>query len=207
MADTSRSLVMDSGWKIILPPGWITLPTSASRRDAAIRSFVDAQMRGRARDELIRERIELERRLREDLSRAALAGVTQVHSLVEPVAGVPVTASLLVADIVVHAGDDISAQIAALTGPDDSVVEVGEVALADAMALRRHRRHVGPLGEDPDAPDLWQTQVEYLVEAASDRILVLIFSTVTDLVAADLVALFDAMAATLHRTGTGDVAW
>ncbi len=85
----------------------------------------------------------VERRLREDLSRAALAGVTQLHSLVEPVAGVPVTASLLVADIVVHAADDISAQIAALTGPDDGVVEVGEVALADATAATLHRTGTG----------------------------------------------------------------
>jgi hypothetical protein len=208
MTPGQRNVPLRTGWRIVLPPGWITLPTDPNRRDASIRAFVDSQMQGKARDELIAQRIELERRLREDVARAALTGVTHIHSLADLVSGAPVTATLIVADMVVGTHADLAQELAAITGPDEGTVAVSHVDVAGAMAVRRQRRVLAPLGDDPTAPELWQTQVEYLVEAAADRILVLMFSTVTDPLAPELVVLFDAIAATLHRDDDGgELSW
>ncbi|MGJ9421829.1 hypothetical protein [Aeromicrobium sp. CF3.5] len=78
--------------------------------------MLDRQFTGRARDELITLRVELDRRLRRDLARAAEAGATQIHALVDPIAGLPISATLVVAQLFTGPDGAIDAQVRSLLG-------------------------------------------------------------------------------------------
>ena len=76
MSTGQRTITAPDSYRLILPSGWFTLSTDPARRDADVKRMLDRQFTGRARDELISLRVELDRRLRRDLSRAAEAGAT-----------------------------------------------------------------------------------------------------------------------------------
>jgi hypothetical protein len=151
-------------------------------------------------------RIDIDRRLKADLAKAADAGATHVYALVEPMAGVFITASVAVAQVSVGA-DDVNEQMSALRGAAEGVLESGYVELPNLSGIRRRRRAQEALPDLPDAPPLWTTHVDYVLESAPALLLLLLFVTTSDEHADVLVELFDAVAATLHVEGDGDMAW
>lgn len=201
-----RTVTAPGPWRFVLPRGWVGLPTDASRRDAAVAALLDRQFRGTARDELISVRIDIDRRLKSDLARAAEAGATHVYALIEPMAGVLIAASVAVAQLSVH-DDEVNAQMSALLGDPDGVLESGHVELPNLGGIRRRRRAEEVVPDVPDAKPLWTTHVDYLLESGPGLILAMLFVTTSDQHADVLVELFDAVAATLHVEGDGDIAW
>lgn len=206
-----RSVAGPGRWRLILPAGWITLSTDHARREADIKRLLDRQFRRTARDELIQVRIDAERRLKADVSRAAENGVTQIHGLADPIRGLPVSATLLVAQLFTGDGTALGPQLATLLGAAEGVTENSTTELAGRTALRRVRRVEEPADpQTPTSPLIWHTHVDYLVQADADRVLVLSFVTSTDPLAEPLVALFDSIAETLHladEDGAGALAW
>ncbi|MCX6406929.1 MAG: hypothetical protein NTV28_08420 [Propionibacteriales bacterium] len=211
MTAYQRTVSGPDAWRLILPAGWITLSTDHARREADIKRLLDRQFRRTARDELIQVRIEADRRLRTQISSAAEHGVTQIHGLADPVKGLPVSATLLVAQLFTGDGSTLGPQLATLLGASEGVTENSATELAGRTALRRVRRLEEPADPETDgSPLIWHTHVDYLVQADLDRVLVLSFVTSTDPLADPLVALFDTIAGTLHvadEDGAGALAW
>lgn len=195
----TRTVNAPAGWRLVIPAGWATLSTDAGHRNAQIKRLLDRQFQGTARDELIQVRVEADRRLRQDLSRAAENGVTQVHALVDPISGMPVSATLLVAQLYVGSDREVTEGLNRLLGAATGVLEVGEVTIGGVPAMRRRRRALEPVSEEPDSPEVWHTHVDYMVQISLDDLLVLSFVTSTDPLADELAFIFDSMAGTLHR--------
>lgn len=188
------------GWEILLPRGWVSLPTDPEHSTVALRRVLDRTFRGKSRDELARVRIELDRALREQIDRAREQGAQQVHTLVEPVAGVPITASLVVAEVEVSQDDELPTVLRRVMGGATGVVENDRVTVADLAGLRRVRRVPQQLPSAGSASaSLWTTYVDFVLDLGRDRLLLLVFSTSTDPVAEELVMLFDSIASSLHR--------
>lgn len=202
----SRSVAAPGSWRLLIPAGWATLSTDPGRRDAEVRRLLDRQFRGTARDELISKRVEIDRRLRADLAGAAEQGVTQVHALVEPTQGLPVSATLLVSQLVVGMDDETSARLQRLLSGDEGVQEAGPVEIGALRGLRRRRRVEERAGSEESDPLMWHTHVDYVLEIDPESLLVLTFVTSTDPLADELVAVFDGIAETLHSEDTA-LAW
>lgn len=183
-------------WGLMLPAGWSTLSTSTASRSADVRRMTNRMMRGRSRDELVQVRIDVERTMAEQLESAYRNGATEIHVLTEPIAGTPVSASLTVAPLTLTQEQDVVDAVLQALGAGEGVVEHGTTELAGQPAIRRRRRY--PIRDAETAGEAWATAVEYVVETDPDTLLVLTFTTTTDLVADALVALFDAMAGSLH---------
>lgn len=186
-------------WELMLPAGWVSLSTDPERGRGDLKKVLDRAFRGRSRDELVQLRIELDRALTEQVQRAREQGAQQVHMLIEPIAGVPVSASLIVADLEVSADDELSAVLRQVMGEAVGVLEHSRVTVAGLDGLRRVRRveqRVDDAG--PDSPPLQTTYVDYVLEPAPDRLLMLVFSTSTAAVFDEMVILFDAIASSLR---------
>lgn len=207
MSADQRTVAAPGSYRLVLPAGWFTISTDPGRRDKDIGRLMDRQFTGQARDELIRLRVELDRRLRRDVARAAERGATQIHALVDPLLGLPISATLVVAQLFAGPDGSIGAQLKSLLGEAEGVVENDPVTIGGVSALRRVRRAEEPMTEDEGAPVVWHTHVDYVVQADPDRLLVLSFVTSTDEVAPAMVVVFDAIAATLHLDGDGDLTW
>ncbi|KAA1373003.1 hypothetical protein [Aeromicrobium fastidiosum] len=196
----------EGAWRLLVPSGWATLSTDPGLRNGQIKRLLDRQFEGTARDELIQVRIEADRRLKADLARAAENGVTQLHALMEPIAGLPVSATLLVAQLYIGSDREVAKDLRRLLGDATGVLEVDELVLAGVPATRRRRRVLEPLGEEPGSPEMWHTHIDYMVQISLDDLLVLSFVTSTDPLADELTFVFDSIAATLHQ-GDGDLQW
>lgn len=207
MSIDQRTVAAPGSYRLVLPAGWFTISTDAARRDKDISRLMDRQFTGTARDELIRLRIEVDRRLRRDVARAAERGATQIHALVDPLLGLPISATLVVAQLFAGPEGSIGAQLKSLLGEAKGVVENDPVTIGGVPALRRVRRAEAPMTEDEGAPVVWHTHVDYVVQADPDRLLVLSFVTSTDEVAPAMVVVFDAIAATLHLDGDDALTW
>lgn len=203
---STRTVSAPDGWKLLIPSGWATLSTDPGRRNAQIKRLLDRQFAGTARDELISVRVEVDRRLKVDLARAAETGVTQIHALVEPVAGLPVSATLLVAQLYVGTDHDVVDGLGALLGDSAGVLEVENVQIGEVEAMRRRRRALEAAGDDTGAPEIWHTHLDYVVQISPEDLLVLSFTTSTDPLADELIFVFDSIAGTLHR-GDGEIEW
>lgn len=84
-------------------------------------------------------------------------------------------------------------------GDSEGVVTSTTARLADLPALRRHRRVLMQPDEgSPAREPVWRTHVDWVVQLPDADYLVLAFSTQTDPVAAELTALFDAIAGSLQ---------
>ncbi|KAA1378296.1 hypothetical protein [Aeromicrobium fastidiosum] len=207
MTGTQRVVAAPGAYRLVLPSGWFTISADPSRRDKDITRLMDRQFTGTARDELIGLRVELDRRLRRDVARAAERGTTQIHALVDPLLGLPISATLVVAQLFAGPAGALDLQVLELLGDAEGVLENDAVRIAGVDALRRVRRAEAPLTEDEGAPLVWHTHVDYVVQADADRLLVLSFVTSTDEVAEAMVVVFDKIAATLHLDGDGDLTW
>lgn len=187
------------GYDLLVPRGWASLPTDPDEAAPAIRRVVDRVLRGQPRDELVHVRIGHERALRDLVEQARAQGGQTVHVLIEPIGDAPVSASLVVARHALVEGLPPSELIRALDD-GDGVVEHGRVELGPFGALRRRRRTQGAIdgSSGGEAGQVWRTSVEYVVDVGADGLLLLTFSTVTDPLADAMVALFDAVAASLR---------
>lgn len=194
-------------WGLVLPPGWASISTDPDRRRPDIKRAVDRQFRGSARDELVRVRIQVEQMLDRDVRKAADAGAGAVHALVDPVAGIPVSATLLITEMTVGANGDDDSTLIDVIGSSDGVTEVTTTSVAGNPALRRVRRRLAEI-EEGVGPEFWHTHLDILVEASPGELVVMSFATLTEPLVAQLLHVFDAIAGTLHRVGSRpDLAW
>ena len=131
------------------------------------------------------------------LADAAQNGVHRVHALTEPIRGVPVSGALVVSELVLASDDDLFAAVAKAFSGDEGVVEVDRFMLAGCETVRRRRHVLVPVVEGSEP--VWTTSVEYLVGTGPLEILALAFTTSTEPVADEMVALFDSIAESLHR--------
>lgn len=187
----------------MIPAGWATLSTDPNVRNDQIKRLLDRQFEGTARDELIRVRVEADRRLKQDLARAAENGVTQMHALVDPIVKLPISATLLVAQLYVGSDPDLAGSLTKLLGTAEGVLEVDNLTLGGVPATRRRRRALEPSGDEPEAPEIWHTHVDYMIQISMDDLLVLSFVTSTDALSDQLTFVFDSIAATLHQGDSG----
>ena len=202
----TRSVQGPEGWRLVIPANWATLSTDPGVRNAQIKRLLDRQFKGTPRDELILARVEADRRLKRDLSRAAENGVTQLHALVDPIKGLPVSATLLVAQLYVGSDREVAQGLKRLLGDAKGVLEIDELTLGGVPAIRRRRRALEPVGEEAEAPELWHTHVDYMVQISLDDLLVLSFVTSTDPLVDELTFVFDSIAETLHQ-GDSALEW
>lgn len=183
-------------WCLVMPPGWTSLSTEPEQAAVEIKRLIDRKMKGKARDEKIQARIEADRSMRQVVADARTQGATKVHLATEPIAGFPVSASLVVTPIRDSDLEDDS--IGAALRDVDGVEEFGRVEIAGRSGVRRRRRTHGQVHESPDAPLMWRTTVDYVVDVADGERLLLVFSTTTEPLTDALVVLFDAMAESLR---------
>lgn len=199
MSTTSETRVhTEDGWRIMLPPGWVTLPTEREQGHAAVKRLLDRSLAGKPRDELIDTRVQLDRLLRRQLGDARRAGAQHLHSSYEPVRDRHVSASLLTVPIRTHDSDQIASELNHVLGEAQGVVENGYTDAGGHPALRRVRRRPMKLSDHPDEPEVTGTSVDYVVQLPDKSLLVMVFTTVTDELHRELVVLFDAIADTLH---------
>lgn len=193
-----RTSVDTAGWRVLLPPGWTTLPTEQDAGRAAVTALLDRMVEGKPRDEFVPLRIELDRALRSQLARARRQGATHLHALTEPVRGLPVSASLVTTTVRTGDPEEIAAAVSAVLGAAEGVVDHGNVDLGPMGALRRVRRVRRAVEPAPDT-EQQLTHVDYVVPVDEGSVLVMTFTTSTEPIWQDLVVLFDAIATTLHR--------
>lgn len=186
-------------WELMLPPGWWTIPTRAEESRTSIVRLLDHTFRGTVRDELVTRRIEIDRELTQAVARAGQQGATHVHTLVRPVRGVPVSATLVVTPVTIGPAQDVAEAFAHVLDSGGGVLEHGSVSLAGRPALRRVRRTPMTVEVAGSEVSRWQTGVDYVVDLGGDSLLMLGFTTLTDQVREAMVALFDAMAGTLRQ--------
>lgn len=199
MSRGDRAIEAIDDWRILLPPGWITLPTKPGEAAKAISRLLDSALAGKPRDELVKVRIELDRILREQVQKAARSGAKYVHSLVRPIQGMPVSATLITSHVSTRDPDQIAAALNMMLGEATGVVENGYADLSDRGALRRVRRWNEPLQRGDARSEQMVTSVDYVVPLDDTTVLVMAFSTSTEPVHEELIVLFDAIATTLHR--------
>jgi hypothetical protein len=125
---------------VLLPPGWVTIPTTPASSRKAIARLLDRMLAGKPRDELVELRIELDRQLRRQVDDAARVGATQVHALAEPVRGYPVSASLVTTPVRVGDPEQLASALSAVLRTAEGVVEHGHAEAGEHHALRRVRR-------------------------------------------------------------------
>jgi hypothetical protein len=196
-----RSRTIDSAddWRLLLPPTWLTIPTEPEAARAAIARLIDRMLEGKPRDEMIDFRVEFDRMLRRQLADAARAGATHVHALSQPLAGVPVSASLAVTTVTTPGHpDELASALSRVLGDGAGVVEHGYTDAGSHPALRRVRRV--PVPQDLTlGKEVLATLVDYVVPTSDRSLLLLTFSTTTRQIEEELVTLFDAIASTLHQ--------
>jgi len=188
-------------WRVLLPPGWVKLPADdAERSRAAVRRLVDRQLSHLPRDRTATARRAVSRDLLAQLGDARRAGASEVHTLVELMRGLPVTAGLTVVPVPPQeGGQDLLRALRQVLGDGDGVVSSTTDRLADLPAVRRHRRLLAPRREgEPARPPEWRTHVDWVVRLPDGDHLVLAFSTQTEPIAVELVELFDAIAGSLE---------
>ena len=191
------------GWRLVLPAGWSTVPTDDDGARAAINGILDRALEGKPRDQMIKARIKVDRALREEVLRARRRGARHVHLLTTPVRGVPVSGSLITVPVPISGSiDDLGSVLTAVLGESDGVVEVGHAELGRLPGLYRVRRSEEDLG-DPEGPPVTATYVDYVVPIADDAVMEMVFMTMTEPIVDQMVALFHAIASTLHRA-SGD---
>ncbi|QMW67955.1 hypothetical protein H4N58_08975 [Mumia sp. ZJ1417] len=198
MNTRERTVEVAPGWRVILPAGWISLPTDPEQAPRAITGLVDAALEGKPRDELITTRIEIERTLRGQCDQAHRQGARYLHSLFEPIAGALVSASLVATEFVVEDTDSLANTLLMDFREGDAAVDVGFVDVGEHGALRRVREEVAT-DLFPDQPQPVNTlSVDFVVRLDATHFGLLTFATTTMPLRDELVLLFDAIAATLH---------
>ena len=200
-----------SGYRLVLPPGWVQVPVRDSGPGTA-HEVISAAFRkppeGVPRDAFTRARIELERRLEKMIRKAKQEGGLELFLACGQAYSNPVPASFLIAEgSLGSATDDPLAVVTAIAEGAAADGKHGELRALDGAPASRVERVVAPRGDD-DRPSL---RVEYTVaiprpaSGGTDRWMVITFSTLGDgdpsgEYAATLAGLFDAIMSTLRWT-------
>lgn len=199
MKTRERAVTVAPGWRIVLPQGWVSLPTDPVESPRAIAGLLDAALEGKPRDEMIDLRVEIDRTLREQCRAAHDNGATHLHSLFEPVAGALVSASLVGRELRVEDTDQLANELLMQFGQAEGIVDIGFVDLGEHGALRRVREEkLESLLPDQRRP-AETTSLDLVIRLDQTRFLLLSFATTTAPLRDELLFLFDAMASTLHR--------
>lgn len=196
----SQSAASAGRWQLMLPPGWITVPTDPEKARVAVRAAGARLVRDKHRDELVKARVEAERMLLGQVEQARAQGAAAVHTLVEPISGVPVSASLVVTELTLQTDEEMQAGLAKVFGDAVGVVDNEQVSIAGLDGLRRRRRAPMDLPEGAPADmEVWETHLDYVLATGPDDYLLLNYATATDPIADELVILFDAITSTLRQ--------
>jgi hypothetical protein len=196
MSSAEAQQVSGRAWSLLLPPGWMHLPTERAAGRRAVSALLDRQLKHLPRDTVATWRRSVERDLGLQLSDAASQGASDVYTLVESVAGLPVSASLTVARMPL--GDvDLAAGVLSTFGAAGDVTESGFATLGGVSALRRVRRFARAVG--PGKAPTQHLAVDWVVPLPDgDEALALSFTTSTAPLFEALTGLFDAMAASVE---------
>ena len=186
-----------TGWSLILPPGWWHVPLD-ERREQSVTALLDRQLASLPRDRVARLRRELETELTRMAERAVHNGAVDMYLNLDLMRGLPVAASCLVTVVPTGVGTALpAAELAAIMGnrADD---EVGVLEVAGAPAARVRRRE--PVDQEGlSTGELAVTRLQVYVPVPNTaEMLLLSFSTPIDPIADAMVALFDAIAASLR---------
>lgn len=202
-----------SGYRLVLPPGWVQVPVRDAGPGTA-HAVISAAFRrppeGIPRDAFTSTRIELERRLEKMIRKAKQEGGLEFFLACGQAYANPVPASFLIAEgSLGSATDDPLAVVTAIaeSAAADGGGKPGELRALDGVPAARVERIAAPRDGD-DAPSL---RVEYTVPVprptpgSTGRWMVITFSTLGDgdpsgEYAATLASLFDAIMSTLRWT-------
>jgi hypothetical protein len=186
------------GWSLLLPPGWWHLPLD-ERRGQSITALLDRQLASLLRDRVATLRRELERELTRLVERAVANGAVEMYLCVDLMRGLPVAASCLVTVVPTGAATELpAAELAAMMGQQEGD-EVGVLEVAGAPAARVRRREAVTDADGLLSGELAVTRLQvYVPVPHTTQILLLSFSTPVDPLADAMVALFDAITASLH---------
>jgi hypothetical protein len=186
------------GWSLLLPPGWWHIPLD-ERRGQSVTALLDRQLASLPRDRVATLRREVEGELTQLVERAIANGAVEIYLNVDLIRGLPVAASCLVTVVPTGAATALpAAELAALMRerPGD---EVGVLEVAGAPAARVRRREPVTDADGLSSGELAITRLQvYVPVPHTTEMLLLSFSTPMDPIADAMVALFDAIAGSLH---------
>lgn len=208
-SDPSAEVDAPDGYDLLLPPGWSRVPLERTGARRFVRRMVEARAGDQPRDTVTAARVALERELVSVVDRAVDAGAVDLYMLAEERHGKPVAATLTVTYVPLLGRDgalDLAELADRLRGTRG---ESGVTDLPGGPAVRTVRTMAAPAGSEtspadaatPDA-SIDVVVVDYVVPVphASGTQLLMTFSSPNVVVQDAMVALFDAIASTLHWT-------
>lgn len=184
---------MDSpeGYDLLMPPGWVRMPLNRAGARRQVRTMVAERAKGQPSDTVSPVRIALEREVLTVVERAVSGGAVDLYLLADNVRGLPVAASLAVSHVERLGTPEVD--LAAFADGQGAGAESEVVDLPCGRAVRTRR---SGLAAPPPGPSIL---VEYVLPVPDDGgHLVLAFASPNVALAEAMVALFDALAATLR---------
>ena len=197
-----------SGYRLVLPPGWVQVPVRDATPGTAHRVISTAFRKppeGVPRDEFTSARIELERRLERMIRKAKANGGLELFLACGHAYASPVPASFLIAEgsLGEVCDDPLAVVTSVAEGATRGGGQPGRLTALDGAPAARVERIYPPEAEDDEA----SLRVEYTVPVPGDigRWMVITFSTLGDgdpsgEYASLLAKLFDAIMSTLRWT-------
>ena len=206
----SRAQEVHDRWAytLLVPSLWTRLPVDPVGSRAVVRRLLDERFAALPRDAVARLRHEAERELRRSVEQAVGIGAVELWLHTGLVRGLTLAASLTVT-VVPGAGAE---GLAGLVGtPADEVVSTGLETVSDGQAVRRLKRTAA--GDDPQAargvlrdalPPATVVEWVHPVPESADLLLLTFATTHAEPVREALVALFDAVGASLRWSRLGE---
>lgn len=201
-ADTGSAF----GYTLIIPPGWTRIPLKEGTQEA-VKEIVDQAAERISgdlpRDKVSKARLELYRRLNSSVKDAQRQGGVDLYLPVDPMHGVLIAASIVVAKVDTSLRDGVGGQDV-LTQLLSDYADAESVEVAGSAAVRNERTVDADPEKDAEAPS---KHVDYIVQVPSSGAdsgwVVVSFSTIGDGdpagdLTAVLVELFDAVMTTFR---------
>ncbi|WP_409059059.1 hypothetical protein [Streptomyces sp. SYP-A7185] len=194
------------GYTLIIPPGWTRIPLKEGTEEA-VKEIVDEAAERISgdlpRDKVAKARLELYRRLNTSVNDARRRGGVDLYLPVEPMHGILVAASIIVAKVAPALRDGVDRQDVLAQLLTDSA-DAESVEVAGSAAVRKERTVDADPEKGAEAPS---KHVDYVVQVPSTGAdsgwVVISFSTIGDGdpagdLAEVLVELFDAIMTTFR---------
>lgn len=200
---TSRARQVRNGWgyALLVPSLWTRLPVDPVGSRAVVRRLLDERFASLPRDAVARLRNQAERELRRSVEQAVDAGAVELWLHTGLVRGLTLAASLTVT---VVPGAGAEGLVGLVGAPGGDVVSTQLVPVPDGQAVRRLKRTAA--GTDPEAtrgvlrdalPPATVVDWVHPVPESADLLLLTFATTHAEPVREALVALFDAVGASL----------
>lgn len=188
-------------YTLLLPPGWARVPLDR-KTPARVKALVADRLSAAPPQHREALRTQLTREITQALTTAARHGGLDLLLSLDPVAGQPVPASVLVTHLRVDGSPVESLRRTLASGaPLLDVQELGTVEIAGATAVRRlstRKERIDPVGELPGGV-LHAIQLEFFLPLpGGGGVLLLTFSTPIEQLGPAMVRLFDVMATSLR---------